>query len=123
MAAVNDMLIHATPFIFYGASLSSSDVGDFSNTSNLAAYNTLRLQELGCKNVLGERLSLKVGNMAVDNEFFQSQSSALFINGTFGAFTFIASNVPNAPVYPVASPGFAFSFFRLPSFMSWRRLW
>jgi porin len=32
-------------------------------------------------------------------------TSSLFISGTFGAFTFIASNVANAPVYPVASPG------------------
>jgi porin len=109
--AVNDMLIHANALYIYGASLSSSDVGDFSNTSNLAAYNTLRLQELWLQKWFWEkRLSLKVGNMAVDNEFFQSQSSALFINGTFGAFTFIASNVPNAPVYPMASPGVRIQF-------------
>lgn len=60
--------------------------------------------------VLEKRLSLKVGNMAVDTEFFQSSSASLFINGTFGAFTFIASNVPNAPVYPLASPGVRLQF-------------
>jgi porin len=48
--------------------------------------------------------------MAVDNEFFQSSSASLFINGTFGAFTFIANNVPNAPVYPLASPGVRIQF-------------
>ncbi len=109
--AVNDLLIHANALYIYGSGLSPSDVGDFSNTSNLAAYNTLRLQELWVQKWFWEKhLSLKVGNMAVDNEFFQSPSASLFINGTFGAFTFIASNVPNAPVYPVASPGVRLQF-------------
>jgi porin len=109
--AVNDMLIHANALYIYGSSLSASDVGDFSNTSNLAAYNTLRLQELWLQKWFWEkRISIKVGNMAVDNEFFQSASAALLINGTFGAFTFIGSNVPNAPVYPVASPGVRIQF-------------
>jgi porin len=109
--AVNDMLIHANALYIYGSSLSQSDVGDFSNTSNLAAYNTLRLQELWLQKWFWEkRISIKIGNMAVDNEFFQSASASLFINGTFGAFTFIGSNVPNAPVYPVASPGVRIQF-------------
>ncbi len=107
----DDMLIHANALYIYGSSLSASDTGDFSNTSNLAAYNSVRLQELWWQKWFWQqRVSLKIGNMAVDNEFFQSQSAALFINGTFGAFTFIASNVPNAPVYPVASPGVRIQF-------------
>ncbi len=107
----DDTLIHANAFYIYGAGLSQSFVGDFSNTSNIAAYNTVRLDELWLQKQFWEqRISVKVGNMAVDNEFFQSSSAALFINGTFGAFTFIASNVPNAPVYPVASPGVRVQF-------------
>jgi porin len=57
-----------------------------------------------------KKLSLKIGNMAVDNEYFQSTSASLFINGTFGAFTFIANNVANAPVYPLAAPGVRLQF-------------
>jgi porin len=106
-----DTDIHANALYVYGTSLSSSFVGDFSNTSNIAAYNSVRLQELWIQKSFWEkRLSIKVGNMAVDNEFFQSASASLFINGTFGAFTFIGSNVPNAPVYPVASPGVRIQF-------------
>jgi porin len=108
---VDDMLIHANMLYVYGTSLSEKYVGDFSNTSNIAAYNSVRLQELWLQKFFWEkRLSLKVGNMAVDNEFFQSSSASLFTNGTFGAFTFIGSNVPNAPVYPVASPGVRLQF-------------
>ena len=104
--ALANTTIHANAFYIYGSSLSASDVGDFSNISNIAAYNTIRLQELWIEKLFWDkRLSLKIGNMAVDNEFFQSSSAALFINGTFGAFDLIANNVPNAPVYPLASPG------------------
>jgi porin len=109
--AVDNTLIHANMLYIYGTSLSSKYTGDFSNTSNIAAYNSVRLQELWIQKSFWEkRLSLKVGNMAVDNEYFQSTSASLFVNGTFGAFTFIASNVPNAPVYPVASPGVRIQF-------------
>lgn len=109
--AVSDLTIHANAEYIYGPGLSQNFVGDFSNTSNIAGYNTLRLQELWAQKWFWEkRLSIKVGNMAVDTEFFQSASASLFINGTFGAFTFIANNVPNAPVYPVASPGVRIQF-------------
>jgi porin len=104
--AVKDLTFHTEAEYIYGNSLSQHDVGDFSNTSNIAAYNTLRLDELWAQKLFWDkRLSLKVGNMAVDDEYFQSNSASLFISGTFGAFTFLANNVINAPVYPVASPG------------------
>ena len=109
--AVSDFTLHANAEYIYGPGLSQNFVGDFSNTSNIAGYNTLRLQELWAQKWFWDRrLSLKVGNMAVDTEFFQSASASLFINGTFGAFTFIANNVPDAPVYPIASPGVRIQF-------------
>jgi porin len=109
--AVTDLTIHANANWIAGDSLSQSFVGDFSNTSNIAAYNTIRLQELWAQKWFWEkRVSVKVGNIAIDTEFFQSSSAALFINGTFGTFDLIANNVPNAPVYPVASPGVRIQF-------------
>jgi porin len=110
---LSDTIIHADADYIYGSSLSGGFVGDFSNTSNIAGYNSLRLQNLWIQKQFWEkRIAIKAGNISVDgpNEFFQSSSASLFINGTFGAFTFIASNVPNAPVYPVASPGIQIQF-------------
>ena len=108
---LSDTTLHTNALWIHGPGLSNYDVGDFSNTSNIAAYNTVRLQELWIQKKFWEdRVSLKIGNMAVDNEFFQSSSASLFINGTFGAFTFIANNVPNAPVYPLAAPGIRLQF-------------
>ena len=52
-----------------------------------------------------KRASLRIGVLAADAEFFTSSNSSLFINGTFGAFTFVGANLPDPPVYPVAVPG------------------
>jgi porin len=110
---LSDTIIHADADYIYGSSLSENFIGDFSDTSNIAGYNSLRLQNLWIQKQLWEkRIAVKAGNISIDgpNEFFQSTSASLFINGTFGAFTFIAGNVPNAPVYPVASPGIQIQF-------------
>jgi len=107
----DNTLIHANAMYIYGAGLSQYYVGDFSNTSNIAFYNSVRLQELWiAKSFWQQRVNVKVGNIAVDTEFFQSATASLFINGTFGAFTFIGANVPNSPVYPLASPGVRIQF-------------
>jgi len=107
----DNTLIHANAMYIYGPGLSQYYVGDFSNTSNIAFYNSVRLQELWIsKSFWQQRINVKVGNIAVDTEFFQSASGALFINGTFGAFTFMGLNVPNSPVYPLASPGVRIQF-------------
>jgi porin len=98
--------IHANSLWIYGQSLSTKYVGDISNTSNIAGFNTIRLQELWFEQSFWlQRASLRVGLLAADAEFFTSEHAALFLSGTFGAFTFVANNLPNPPVYPVAVPG------------------
>lgn len=105
-SAVKDLTIHANAFYIYGAGLSAKYVGDFSNTSNIAAYNTISLQELWLdKGFWDHKLSVRVGNLAVDTEFYQSTSASLFVSSSFGAYTLMANNIANAPIYPVASPG------------------
>ncbi len=104
--AVEDLTIHANALEIHGPSLSLYDTGDLNGASSIAAYNTLRLQELWVqKQFWQQRLSIKAGNIAVDTEFFQAPSAALFIGNTFGAFSLFAFDVPNPPVYPTASPG------------------
>ena len=109
--AIKDTTFHTNAFYIYGPSLTDQYIGGISETSNIAAYNTLRLQELWVQKLFWDKkLSLKIGNMAVDNEFFQSSSASLFISGTFGAFTFLANNVQDVPVYPLAAPGVRLQF-------------
>jgi porin len=101
-----DALIHSNALYIYGQGLSANYVGDFSNTSNIAGPQSIRLQELWFQQSLWQkRASIRVGMLAADTEFFTSNSSALFLNGTFGAFNLIGQNFPGAPVYPLSRPG------------------
>ena len=54
-------------------------------------------------------MSNKLSKTNADAEFFTSEASSLFINGTFGAFTLLGANFPNPPIYPMASPGVRFA--------------
>lgn len=99
-------VVHGNFLYIHGPSLSGRFVGDLSGTSNIAGYNSPRLQELWYQQSFWrQRITLKLGLIAADTEFFVSDYGALFLNGTFGAFTFVAANLPNAPVYPIAAPG------------------
>jgi porin len=98
--------IHANGLWIFGPSLSAQYVGDISNTSNISGFNTFRLQELWFEQSFWQqRATLRMGMLAADAEFFTSSNAALFLSGTFGAFTFVANNLPNPPVYPIAVPG------------------
>ncbi len=98
----------ASGFWIQGSSLTQKYVGDFSVVSNLDAYNTVRLDELWLQQgFLDDQVTLKVGQLTVDSEFFVTTNGALFINSTFGAFPFIGMNFQpyNPPIYPLATPG------------------
>ena len=104
--AVKDLTFKVNAYYIYGTNLSTADVHDFSVSSNIAAYNSIRLDELWIqKGLWNNTVTVKVGNQAVDTEFFVSNSASLFIGSTFGTFTLLANNIPYAPQYPLASPG------------------
>ena len=106
----SDLVFHTNALWIHGQGLSTRKVGDFSNVSNISGYNTVRLQELWFQQSLWlKRISIRLGILAADAEFFTSTTSSLFINGTFGAFTFVGANLPDPPVYPVAVPGVRFA--------------
>jgi len=103
---LHDLTFHANALWIHGQGLSTRHVGDFSNTSNIAGYNTVRLQELWFEQQLWrKRISLRAGVLAADAEFFTTGYGSLFLNGTFGAFTLVGANLPDPPIYPVAAPG------------------
>ncbi|HEX4348835.1 MAG TPA: carbohydrate porin [Verrucomicrobiae bacterium] len=109
--------IHANALWIAGHSLSADKVGDISGVSNIAGDDGIRLQEFWFQQTFWHmRASLKVGLVAADAEFFTSDSSSLFINGTFGAFTLVGANLPNPPVYPVAAPAVRFLVQPIPQF-------
>ena len=109
--------VHANALWIAGRSLSADYVGDISGASNIAGYDTVRLQEFWFQQTFWSmRASLKFGLVAADAEFFTSDTASLFINGTFGAFTLVGANLPNPPVYPMATPAVRFLIQPVPPF-------
>ncbi len=111
---------HVSAFWIAGPGLSPSYTGDLSNTSNIQSYNTVRLDELWFQQTFYKQLlSLKVGEIAADTEFFSSATSSLFLSSTFGAFTLISNNLTDPhdpPVYPMAAPAVRLTVQPLPQF-------
>ncbi len=113
-----NLSLHINGLWLHGQGLSVRKVGDFSNTSNIAGYNTVRLQELWLEQAFWrQRASLRIGLLAADAEFFNTSNGALFLNATFGAFTLVGANLPDPPLFPVAAPGMRIAVHPVPSFI------
>ncbi len=90
-----------------GRDASEDLVGNFLTLSNIAGFSTLRLFDLWFQqNLLDEKISIRLGQLSADSEFFISDYAGLFINGTFGwpAATYL--NLPEGgPGYPMGTLG------------------
>jgi len=90
-----------------GRDASEDLVGNLLTVSNIAGFNTFRMFELWFQqNLMDDRVSIRLGQLAADSEFFISDYSGLFINGTFGwpAATFL--NLPEGgPGFPMGTLG------------------
>ena len=104
-----DLTFHVNALWLQGQGLSVRHTGDFSNTSNISGYNTVRLQELWLQQAFWDkRANIRLGMLAADAEFFTTSNGSLFLNGTFGAFTLVGANLPDPNIFPVAAPGVRF---------------
>lgn len=74
--------------------------------SNIDALSTTRLFTAWFEQSFGDRVSLRVGQLAADDEFFTSDTAGGLINGTFGWPGILASDtLHSGPAYPLAVPG------------------
>ncbi len=88
-----------------GTSGSVRHAGDLSVFSNLDAYDTFRLVDLWLEQrVLENKLSIKVGQMRVDDEFGVTNSAAMFVNSSFGVPNLAVTRMPYAS-YPIGALG------------------
>ncbi len=100
-----DGSFHVSSYYPMGNGLSAPDTGELLTVSNISAYNTLHLFELWCEQkFLDDKISLRVGQLAADSEFFISTSSANFLNATYGWPAIVYANAPT-PIYAYAAPG------------------
>jgi porin len=87
----------------HGDDPSAELVGDYNYVSNISGENTTRLFH-AWYGWTGERLSVRAGLLAVDDDFSLSTSSALFVSSSFGALPCVLANT-SAPVWPLSAPG------------------
>ena len=90
-----------------GQDISAEHVGNIFTVSNIAGFPTVRMNELWLQqNFLGDRVSIRVGQLGADSEFALSTHSIVFLNATFGWSPYLSANIPNGgPAYPMGTPG------------------
>ncbi|HVX98848.1 MAG TPA: carbohydrate porin [Pseudorhodoplanes sp.] len=99
--------VFAKAFQIHNAHGNAADyVGSISDPSNIDALPTTRLFTLWFEQKFGESGSVRLGQLAADDEFLTSTTAGGLINGTFGWASMMAANLPSGgPAYPLATPG------------------
>ena len=93
-----------------GQDLSEAHVGNIFTISNIAGFDTARMNELWFQQkFMEDRMSIRVGQMGADSEFYVSTHAIIFLNGALSWSPTLFTNTPNGgPVYPMSGPGIRF---------------
>lgn len=97
-------------FHFSGLWLSNSNdpsydlIGNFNQVSNITGNAAVRLYRAHWRYQFNEEVSLKIGQLALDDDFMILESASLFLNANFGPLpTQSANNL--SPQYPLGALG------------------
>ena len=99
---------HVTVFqIHDGGHNVIGNVGSIADPSNIEALPTTRLYTAWFQqNAFDDRVSLRIGQLAADDEFIASPTAGGLLSGAFGWATVLSANLPSGgPAYPLATPG------------------
>jgi porin len=90
-----------------GEGLSEKAIGNLLFVSTIEARASTRLHDLWLQQeFLDGKASLRVGQIAFDDEFYISQYAAGFVNSSFGCPDTLSNDLPSGgPCYPFATPG------------------
>ncbi|MCW2285124.1 porin [Rhodoblastus acidophilus] len=98
-------LFQLSTYQIHGVGLTGAFIGSYAAVSDIEALATTRLNEVWVEQKLTDRLSLRVGQLAVDGEFFLTPYLGIGIGGTFGWPPIATANLPGGGiVYPFATP-------------------
>ncbi len=99
--------LNVSAYQIHGRGLSASNLGNLNVISGIEAPKSSRLFELWYEQSLADgKVTVRIGQQAVDQEFITSQYGALFLNAGFGWPTLPALDLPSGgPAYPLATPG------------------
>lgn len=98
--------LHVSMLQISGPSLSAGYTGNLNNVSSINARPATRLYDTWLQQTaLDNVLSVRVGLMTADTEFFTSQTASLFVNSAFGWPGVLAIDLPGGgPAYPLPTP-------------------
>jgi porin len=100
-----DGSFHVSSYYPMGNGLTGSDTHELLTISDDTAYNTLHLFELWYEQKLwDDKVALRVGQLAADQEFMISSNAANFLNATYGWPGILYLSAPT-PIYDYAAPG------------------
>jgi porin len=101
------LCFHTNGFQIHGQSITGDNIGALMPVSSLEATPATRLFELWLEqHMFGDKLAVKVGQLAADTEFILSEGGGFFLNGTWGWPSITAADLPSGgPAYPLATPG------------------
>jgi len=90
-----------------GRGLSRNAVGNLLAVSSIEALASTRLHDMWFQQeFLDHQISLRVGQIALDDEFYISQYLAGFVSSSFGCPDILSTDLPSGgPCYPFAVPG------------------
>ncbi|MEM7678348.1 MAG: carbohydrate porin [Myxococcota bacterium] len=88
-----------------GRDISAISVGDAGVVSNIAGEQTLRFFTAWYEQLFFEEsVALKLGVLALDDDFIIADSAQLFVNSGFGTIQTLALNI-QTPIYPLSGFG------------------
>ncbi|WP_431557942.1 carbohydrate porin [Methyloceanibacter sp.] len=101
------LCFHANGYQIHGNSITGANIGGLMPVTSLEAVDATRLFEMWFEqSMFNDRVSVRIGQLAADEEFFAADGGGYFINGTWGWSPIAAENNPNGgPAYPLATPG------------------
>ena len=93
-------------FQIHGFGPSANFVGNQQFVSNIEATPSTKLYDLWLDQALfNDRVSIRIGQEGMNDEFMTSQASEIFLNGSFGYPDLNERNLPSSgPNYPLATP-------------------
>jgi porin len=110
LMGLNGLSFYANGFQIHNTGgIARNYVGTIETISNIEALRTTRLSEIWIEQKFGEKLNLRVGQLAADTEFFVAEFSDIFITSDWPAIT--KANLPaGGPAYPLSTPGVRLKF-------------
>ena len=98
---------HVSVYQIHNGGRTAADLsGSLADPSNIDALPTTRLFTAWYEQSFNDLVSLRLGQLAADDEFFTSETASGLLSGTFGWGNNLAANMTNGgPAYPLATPG------------------